>query len=176
MLDFQWLARSMSLSKGENQPTCKQILRLVLMTSVVLYDLYWHFNHHEENWKIPEVASHKKSNIIEDWGGGQTCQLLQSAYTISFLCLLRFDEVLKIQAHDSEFMSETCIKHCHFVAIQKDCSEWRQVKFLKLDWGNSRIDNWTIILRHQAIFLAPALIDYFGLGAEYGEISGMLQE
>ena len=46
--------------------------------------------------------------------------------------------------------------HQTYIAIQKDCSEWRQVIFLKLDWGNSWIDNWTIILRHQAIFLAPA--------------------
>ena len=75
----------------------------------MLYDLY-HFNHREENWKIREVASHKKSYTTEDWGGGQTRRLLQFAYTISFLCLLRFDEVLKIQAHDIEFMSETCIK------------------------------------------------------------------
>ena len=75
----------------------------------MLHDLY-HFNHQEENWKICEVASHKKSDATEDWGGGQTCQLLQFAYTISFLCLLHFDEVLKIQAHDIEFMSETCIK------------------------------------------------------------------
>ena len=75
----------------------------------MLYDLY-HFNHHEENWKIHEVASHKKSDTTEDWGGGQTHHLLQFAYTISFLRLLRFDEVLRIQAHDIEFMSETCIK------------------------------------------------------------------
>ena len=98
----------------------------------MLYDLYWHFKWHEENWKIPEVASDKKSNIIEDWGGGQTCQLLQSAYAISFLCLLCFDEVLKIQAHDSEFVSETCIKlTLPFVAIQKDCSEWKASKFFE---------------------------------------------
>ena len=75
----------------------------------MLYNLY-HFNHCEEYWEICEVASCKKSDATEDWGGGQTWQLLQFAYTISFLCLLWFDEVLKIQAHDIEFMSETCIK------------------------------------------------------------------
>jgi len=37
----------------------------------MLYDLY-HFNHHEENWEIHEVASRKKSDATEDWGGGQT--------------------------------------------------------------------------------------------------------
>ena len=79
----------------------------------MLYDLY-HYNHQPENWKIHEVAAapHKKVDTTNsnDWGGGQTWRLLQFAYTVSFLCLLRFDEVLKIQAHDIEFVSETCIK------------------------------------------------------------------
>jgi hypothetical protein len=75
----------------------------------MLYNLY-HFNHCKENWEIREVASRKKTGATEDWGGGQTRRPLQFAYTISFLCLLRFDEVLKIQAHDIEFMSKTCIK------------------------------------------------------------------
>jgi len=32
--------------------------------------------------------------------------MLQCIYTIAFLCLLRFDEVLKIQAHHLEVIDE----------------------------------------------------------------------
>ncbi|KAK6991680.1 hypothetical protein R3P38DRAFT_3331684 [Favolaschia claudopus] len=35
---------------------------------------------------------------------------LWPTYVLSFLCLLRFDEVLKIQLHDIEWVSDTCIK------------------------------------------------------------------
>ncbi|KAG1869945.1 hypothetical protein F4604DRAFT_1584165 [Suillus subluteus] len=34
------------------------------------------------------------------WGGGRVRRLLQAAYTVAFLCMLRFDKVLKIQVHD----------------------------------------------------------------------------
>jgi len=40
------------------------------------------------------------------WGGGHMRLMLQYIYTIAFLCLLRFDEVLKIQAHYLEVMNE----------------------------------------------------------------------
>lgn len=45
-----------------------------------------------------------------DWGGGRARRLLTLAYVLSFLCLLRFDEVLKIQMQDIEWVSDTCIK------------------------------------------------------------------
>lgn len=44
------------------------------------------------------------------WGGARARRLLHAAYTISFICLLRFDEVLRIQCHDIEVVSKTCIK------------------------------------------------------------------
>ncbi|KAL0564048.1 hypothetical protein V5O48_018007 [Marasmius crinis-equi] len=37
-----------------------------------------------------------------EWGGGRFRRLLHCAYTIAFACLLRVDEVLKIQVHDVE--------------------------------------------------------------------------
>lgn len=40
------------------------------------------------------------------WGGGRLRLMLQSIYIIAFLCLLRFDEVLKIQAHHLEVIDE----------------------------------------------------------------------
>ncbi len=40
------------------------------------------------------------------WGGGRLRLMLQCIYSIAFLCLLRFDEVLKIQAHHLEVIDE----------------------------------------------------------------------
>jgi hypothetical protein len=72
----------------------------------ILKKLY-NFNHQEHIWAIKDYApgSHtqkQNSASLHEWGGGRTRCLLQAAYTISFLCLLHFDEVLKIQAHDIE--------------------------------------------------------------------------
>lgn len=84
----------------------------------MLFNLY-HFNHLENNWKIRQVAPVQRQNghdasqnedQIHRWGGGRTRRLLQAAYTIAFLCLLRFDEVLKIQAQDIQFISPTCVR------------------------------------------------------------------
>ncbi|KAG6826038.1 hypothetical protein H0H92_001351 [Tricholoma furcatifolium] len=36
---------------------------------------------------------------LHNWGGARTRLLLQAVYTLAFMCMLRFDEVLKIQAH-----------------------------------------------------------------------------
>lgn len=47
---------------------------------------------------------------LNEWGGGRARRLLQAAYTIALLCLLRFDEVLKIQAHDVKLVTKTSIK------------------------------------------------------------------
>jgi hypothetical protein len=41
-----------------------------------------------------------------NWGGGRARRLLLAAYTIAFMCLLRVDEVLKIQVHDIQFSGE----------------------------------------------------------------------
>jgi len=65
-------------------------------------------------WTIKDYAggsrSHRQENpTLHEWGGGRTRRLLQAAYTLAFLCLLRFDEVLKIQAQDINLISETCI-------------------------------------------------------------------
>ena len=45
-------------------------------------------------------------NVERNWGGGRLRLMLQCIYTIAFLCLLRFDEVLKIQAHHLEVIDE----------------------------------------------------------------------
>lgn len=57
----------------------------------------YHFNHRPENWTIKDYAPGKRaSKKSESWGGGRARRLMSAAYTIAFLCLLRFDEVLKI--------------------------------------------------------------------------------
>ena len=45
-------------------------------------------------------------NNDHNWGGGRLRLMLHCIYLIAFLCLLRFDEVLKIQAHHLEVVDE----------------------------------------------------------------------
>ena len=40
------------------------------------------------------------------WGGDRLRMMLQCIYTIAFLCLLRFDEVLRIELKDIEVMDK----------------------------------------------------------------------
>jgi hypothetical protein len=71
------------------------------------------FSHLPEHWNIKDYAPGSRTQKAADpneWGGGRVRRLLYAAYTIAFLCLLRFDEVLKIQVHDIEIVSPTCIK------------------------------------------------------------------
>lgn len=76
----------------------------------------YHFNHQQKYFEVleygarPQDASDDPNYKLHAWGWGRTRRLLFAAYTIAFLCLLRFDEVLKIQIHDIEFVSPTCIK------------------------------------------------------------------
>ena len=63
-----------------------------------LYDI----NHSFPIYRIGEAPPSSESH----WGGGRLRLMLQCIYSIAFLCLLRFDEVLKIQAHHIEVISE----------------------------------------------------------------------
>jgi hypothetical protein len=81
----------------------------------ILMKLY-HHNHLPDNWTVRAyqpgsrklTAGHAAKGLsstmtgenLDQWGGGRARRLLQAAYTVAFLCMLRFDEVLKIQAHD----------------------------------------------------------------------------
>jgi len=55
-----------------------------------LYD----FNHQAELWEVRKCAPNSQNASL--WGGPFHRQLVQAVYPISFLCLLRIDEVLKI--------------------------------------------------------------------------------
>ena len=71
------------------------------------------FNRLAENWTIERYAPNQRKRIGGDarkWGGGRARRLLHAIYLIAFWCLLRFDEVLKVQFHDLEVISPSCIK------------------------------------------------------------------
>jgi hypothetical protein len=71
----------------------------------------WDFNHQSQNWSIkPYAPRPRRGRDVEMWAGGRTRRLLHAIYTIAFWCLLRIDEALRIQIHDLEVVSSTCIK------------------------------------------------------------------
>ena len=74
----------------------------------------YHFNHIPGNWAIRDyqpgghgsiVRSGTDSGDLPRWAGGRMRRFLHAAYTIAFLCMLRSDEVLKIQSHDLKLFS-----------------------------------------------------------------------
>lgn len=69
----------------------------------------YQFNTKPENWDIKDYAPgtrHKSDTEVKQWGHSRSRRLLNLAYTLAFTCLLRFDEVLKIQAHDMTIFSD----------------------------------------------------------------------
>jgi hypothetical protein len=44
---------------------------------------------------------------LTNWGGYRQRVMLHAAYTLAFLCMLRFDEVLRIKAHHIEVIDTT---------------------------------------------------------------------
>ncbi|KAK6988966.1 hypothetical protein R3P38DRAFT_3331733 [Favolaschia claudopus] len=81
------------------------------ITEETLLKLY-KFNNIPEIAKVKQYSAGSRKAIKEphEWGGARARRLLTLAYVLAFLCLLRFDEVLKIQIHDIEWVSDTCIK------------------------------------------------------------------
>ena len=70
------------------------------------------FNHKPEHWDIKDTGYYRRNrkSDAQAWGGGRTRRLLGVAFTLAFLCLLRFDEVLKIEMHHIEFISREKMK------------------------------------------------------------------
>jgi len=78
------------------------------MTSSLLKKLY-DFNYGFPIYRLGEAPPNPMGILVHDdttWGGGRLRLMLQCIYTIAFLCLLRFDEVLKIEAHHLEVIDE----------------------------------------------------------------------
>ncbi|KAJ3778537.1 hypothetical protein FB446DRAFT_713023 [Lentinula raphanica] len=59
------------------------------------------YNRKPENWNIKAYEPTKRNTDKSgQWGGPRFRRELHLAYTLAFNCLLRVDEVLKIQAHE----------------------------------------------------------------------------
>lgn len=67
--------------------------------------MMYHFNHIPDNWTIRDYQPGGRTDSGAQWAGGRMRRFLHAAYTIAFLCMLRSDEVLKIQAHDLKLFS-----------------------------------------------------------------------
>jgi hypothetical protein len=70
----------------------------------------YEFNHQPEYRELKPVGFYRKNKDAHAWGGGRTRRLLIAAYTVAFLCMLRVDEVLKIEMHHVENITDTKIK------------------------------------------------------------------
>ncbi len=83
----------MQIKLGETPTSARAI------TAALLQDMY-NFNRRPENWEIKQYAPATKA-----WGpgNGRARRLLWAVYTIWFLCMLRFDEVLNIKAKHLRF-------------------------------------------------------------------------
>jgi hypothetical protein len=70
------------------------------MTSSLLAALY----HKNNEFSVQPLARLRRFDDSEDmqWGEARLHLMLQCIYTIAFLCLLRFDEVLRIEHKDIE--------------------------------------------------------------------------
>jgi len=65
----------------------------------------YHFNN---GFKVKPMSRqrHLADSEGSEWGGARLRMMLQCIYTISFLCLLRFDEVLRIELKDIEIVDK----------------------------------------------------------------------
>lgn len=110
-----------------------------------LYD----YNHLPENYTIQEFQAGTRSTAHDpnQWGGPVLRRAAQAIYTIAFLCLLRIDEVLKIQ-----------IEHIEF--IDKDTKDYRMVLTLPFrkthQFGGEYLYNFAALWRrynHAVVYL-----------------------
>jgi hypothetical protein len=74
----------------------------------ILARLY-HHNNKPEVSVIKPVTRRRRNAPVDpnEWGGGRSRLMLHAVYIIAFLCLLRFDEALKIQLQDIRWIDET---------------------------------------------------------------------
>ncbi|KAJ7619592.1 DNA breaking-rejoining enzyme, partial [Roridomyces roridus] len=81
------------------------------ITPEILEELYHHNNKpHIKNIQPLEPRSRKRPADPNEWCGGRTRVMLYAVYIISFLCLLRFDEALKIQGHEICLIGDTAVE------------------------------------------------------------------
>ncbi|KAJ7469078.1 DNA breaking-rejoining enzyme [Mycena latifolia] len=78
------------------------------ITPEIIFNLY-HYNNKPEVAEIKPVRRRNRKDPVDpnEWGGGRSRRMLHAVYVIAFLCLLRFDEALKIQLQDIRWLSDT---------------------------------------------------------------------
>lgn len=66
----------------------------------ILEDLY-DFNHRPEHWDMPDnsMLTRQDRSNIHQWGSPLHRRVVEAICKIAFLCMLRVDEVLKIEMH-----------------------------------------------------------------------------
>lgn len=64
----------------------------------------WLFNKRYSNTTREARPTKRKEKHEKYWGGYRTRVMLHALYTISMLCLLRYDEALRIMWSDIEFV------------------------------------------------------------------------
>ncbi|KAG2353910.1 hypothetical protein BDR07DRAFT_1307851 [Suillus spraguei] len=87
----------------------------------ILFKLHNH-KHLPQNWTVQAyqpggrkpAGGSGTSKDLDCWGSGQVQRLLQAAYTVAFLCMLQFDKVLKIQAHDLRVEKDRIVLYLPF--------------------------------------------------------------
>ena len=63
----------------------------------------WKYNSNFPLEPYGPTSHQQKADHPEDWAGYKVRMMLQLAYIVSMLCLLRYDETLRIQWGDVEF-------------------------------------------------------------------------
>ncbi|KAG1780322.1 DNA breaking-rejoining enzyme [Suillus placidus] len=87
----------------------------------------YHHNHLAHNWTIRKYQPGERGQSgLDLWGGGHVQRLLQAAYTVLFLCMLHFDEVLKIQVHNLQAHEDRMVcgasnLECLCCSARSDC-------------------------------------------------------
>lgn len=78
------------------------------LSQEILAQLY-HHNNKPDVAEIKPVTRRARNAPVDpnEWEGGRSRRMLHAVYIISFLCLLRFDEALKIQMQDIRWLNET---------------------------------------------------------------------
>ncbi|KAG2368461.1 hypothetical protein BDR07DRAFT_1448301 [Suillus spraguei] len=75
----------------------------------------WVFNCAAERNEDVRISRKRKAEHPEDWGGFLIRMMLYLLYLVSFLCLLRFDEALRITWHDVSFQVKDPLLKGHWI-------------------------------------------------------------
>lgn len=76
------------------------------MTEDIFKDIY-QYNRSHHHW---HATGDWHSTSEDDWGGGRVRRLVCAVALISFWCLLRGEEALRLQFHNIIVVSPTCVE------------------------------------------------------------------